>query len=223
MPTHRSVWSSLALALVVLGAIGGCEGSPTAPAVASVVIVTHANSVIAGRTLQVSVIAQDANGSQIPRDQVNVLWTSRNPQIATVSPNGTVLGHMRGVVRIRATVGNAPDEVEISVFPKVPGRPTGLAGRAIVGSSGTRYLLEWSHDGSPAQRTRVEWRSNPDQPWSVPPGYVHPIPEGMATSWSTAPRASAPPPRDFRMRRCDGDAPLESCSGYSQIVTLTRW
>ena len=223
MPTHRSTVRNLVVALVVAGWIAGCEASPTAPEVASLVIVTDSTSVIAGRTLQARVIAQDAGGNVIPPEQMNVLWTSRNPQIASVSATGSIVGHMRGVVAVRATVGNAQDELEISVFPEIPGSPTGVGGRAIVGSSGTRYLLEWSHDGSQAQRTRVEWRPNSDHPWSVPPGYVDPIPNGMATSWSTAPRASAPPPRDFRIRRCDGDPPLESCSGYSQVATLTRW
>jgi hypothetical protein len=192
---------------------------PDRPTIASIAIVVDTVEIQVGDVLVARVRLQDPTGSPILPDGIAVEWTSAKPLIAAVD-GGTITGRSRGRTRIRASAGAASDEVEIAVYPTPPGNPYELWGSWGNSSHGTIFSLTWKHDGSQADRTRVEYtRLEADSPWRDAEGYTEP--GGMATSWTAGPKMTRDPLR-FRARRCTGDPPLETCSGYSNVVTIGR-
>ena len=53
------------------------------------------------------------DGSQ--RRDAPVVWSSSNPQVAAISPDGTLLAHSRGQATVRADLSPLSAEIEVTV------------------------------------------------------------------------------------------------------------
>jgi alpha-tubulin suppressor-like RCC1 family protein len=111
-----------ALALAMLAGVGGCASDgPGAPRVVVVelrVAPTTTTLGVFGRNAA-EATPRDASGNVLePRP---VTWTSNNESVATVSPNGLIVGRSAGTARITATIteldGPLSGHVEVTVEP----------------------------------------------------------------------------------------------------------
>lgn len=102
----------VAAALII---VASCGDSPLEPYSPSVLRVTLADSVlIAGDSTTADVDVRDRLGSVI--DTVAVVWSSDEPEVATVDSVGTVRSVAPGTTMIRASVGDLTDERSLRVL-----------------------------------------------------------------------------------------------------------
>lgn len=101
------------LSLVWQSACGG--DSPTQPTVTSVTLSPEAVEVIQGGEVQVEATLADDAGGMV--SGATVQWSSDEPSIATVDPNGMVRGESVGATKIRATYGDVSGVADVSVLP----------------------------------------------------------------------------------------------------------
>ena len=86
-------------------------GAP--PSVASVAMSLHAAAIVPGGTVQLAATTRDANGSLLLGRSVS--WSSANPTVAIVDPNGLVSGVATGSAMVIATSEGRSDTASISV------------------------------------------------------------------------------------------------------------
>lgn len=185
-------------------------------AVASVTVVVDSSDLLVGRTHSATAVLQGPAGEDLTGRPV--VWSSSNGGVATVSTDGTISGVSRGYAAIRATSGGASDEIQVRVFPAVPRVPFDLDGWGNETSEGAIFTVQWQHDNSEADITEIEWRREIDETFSSA-GTAG----GMATEWRSPKTAqSSRYPMLFPLRRCAGEAPLRSCSEYSDILYTER-
>ena len=119
------------------------------------VVISGGKSVLVGKTLQLSATVYPNSASQ------TVVWTSLNPEIATVDRNtGVVTGVSKGTVKITATVpgSSISDTIDISVSEEgadpevvIMGGTAVLKGQrlylnAVVNPSSSSQTVKWSSD-----------------------------------------------------------------------------
>lgn len=105
-----------ALALTLLAAAGSCGGDgPTAPVVASRVVVSPASAtVIAGKTASFAAQALDASGAVMTGQAIT--WSSSDTSVAVVSA-GMVTARRPGTANIIAASGTAQGIAPVTVIP----------------------------------------------------------------------------------------------------------
>ncbi len=118
----------LAVCALLLGCGGGAPtAAPSAPAVpiealpvlTTLTIVLSSDTVSAGQAIPISVAALDHKAR--PMTVGLVAWSSSNPQVARLSPNGTLLCIAPGTTTISATVGQVTGRRLITITPRAPG------------------------------------------------------------------------------------------------------
>lgn len=117
--TRRIAWAGVGLLGVLL--VGACDRSPTAPTVASVQVTAPDDVLRVGETLQLTATPRDGSGNVL--QGLDVVWSSSNSDIATVSGNGTVTGVAEGQVTITAEVAGTTGQTVLLVVapPEVSG------------------------------------------------------------------------------------------------------
>jgi alpha-tubulin suppressor-like RCC1 family protein len=107
-------WSRFATSLIGV-TLCACGASPTGPGPASqiTVIPTQATLVSLDETLQLSAVARDAAGREIPGQVFK--WSSSNPAAVSVSASGLVTALMPGTAVVGAALGGVAGGAEITV------------------------------------------------------------------------------------------------------------
>src|SRR5438477_12136107 len=90
------------LALPVLAACGGGDGTSGPPPVATVTVSALTQTVFVGQTLQLTVVATDAKGTVVSGQTPT--FQSSAPEVASVTQTGSVTGVATGSAIITATV-----------------------------------------------------------------------------------------------------------------------
>lgn len=122
--------SRATVALILLSiavACGGGGGEPVAPptpveplpVLTTLRVVLPSDSLVAGELLPASIIALDHKAR--PMVIASIAWTSSNPAVATVGPDGAIRGLTAGTTTIRAQVGQIAGEHLLIVAPPPPG------------------------------------------------------------------------------------------------------
>ncbi|MHB1297346.1 MAG: Ig-like domain-containing protein [Gemmatimonadaceae bacterium] len=116
---YRITRSCITAGLLAFALTGSACSDATAPSneVASIAMISPQSTMVIGGTLQLVASTLNAKGVSIPGAAVR--WTSRQPTIATVTPNGLVSGLRAGVATIRVTAGEHFAEVAITVEPAI--------------------------------------------------------------------------------------------------------
>lgn len=141
------------------GRFGSFSGTVTVqvrPEPASVEVEPAAASLLVGGTLQLTATVRDAGGSPMERP---VAWSSSNPSVATVNPQGLVTGQSGGTAVIRAQVGDILGEATVQVQVVLPTAET--LGAFDVLSSTATLAGQVNPNGSPTQAW-FEWSTTPD-------------------------------------------------------------
>jgi uncharacterized protein YjdB len=128
--TGRGVGSA-----TITAEVEGVQGSATisvaqAP-VATVVVSPSSANVEIGRTLQLSAVAQDANGNTLSGH--DVAWSTSAAGVATVSGGGLVSGVAEGSAQITATVDGRSGSAAITVTAAPPPPPPGTVSVQCIG------------------------------------------------------------------------------------------
>jgi hypothetical protein len=113
--SFRTAFASRCLPAVLLAApvVSGCEGrAVTAVDVAALEVRPAEGSLSPGRTLQLTATTLDRAGRPLERE---VVWTSEDEAVASVSETGLVEGRGPGTTRVTASSGRARGEALIAV------------------------------------------------------------------------------------------------------------
>jgi hypothetical protein len=95
--------------------------TPQSPAVQAIEVAGSAlqDPLVVGRTVQLKAIARLLDGSE--RDVTSLAsWSSRNPDVASVTPSGLVTARGRGAGRVSASYQNTTGETAFSVVDGAP-------------------------------------------------------------------------------------------------------
>ncbi len=146
--TGRRTHATHVLVAFVGLALAACTASPTNADrdVASVSVVPPTATVAVGRSVALTAVARDDSGAVLTGKQV--VWRSADPNLATVSTSGTVIGiDQGGPVSIAATVegvsGSAAVTVTAEPAPSLYSFPLSVdsTGRHLVDRNGRPFLL----------------------------------------------------------------------------------
>jgi alpha-tubulin suppressor-like RCC1 family protein len=109
---HRSV---VILVINLAAACGdGGTGPAPSPEPAVVQILPRPDSLRQGDTIQIAVVVQDARGTTL--QGVPVTWTSRQPDVVSISAGGSIIAVGRGVSTLIAEAGAARDSIVVQSF-----------------------------------------------------------------------------------------------------------
>ena len=93
------------------------DGPPQALAAVAIEIGSEAGNarvqLAVGEEFRLWVETELEDGSQ--RRDAPVVWSSSNPQVAAISPDGTLLAHSRGQATVRADLSPLSAEIEVTV------------------------------------------------------------------------------------------------------------
>src|SRR5712664_505604 len=171
----------------VVGLFTSCGGQSTAPQpqVAAVTLNIVSAAVQVGETLQVTARANDASGGLVPG--ATMTWSSSNPSIATVTPNGLVTGAAPGSTTITASAGGKNAVTTITVTPPAASITISPATDTIVVRRVVRYTASVRDAaGAPLTGLRVRWRSsNPSAASADTDGLVTTLMADTATITAT--------------------------------------
>lgn len=191
------------------GVESGVEVRVAPQPVASVHVTRGPGTLRVGRAARVQAVPRDADGRVLHEDPV---WSSRHPEIASVTPDGRVKALAPGLATLVARVRGTEGEFEVVVFPRpqrrrrlhlppithflprmrAGGRRAALAGAAMaVAVLGATTAALQSTDGRPLAAA----------PEKEPASLV--LPDRVRTRDGAEPRESGPPPsaRDGRGAR----------------------
>jgi adhesin/invasin len=115
-------------ALTVIACGGG--GSPSEPAV-SLVVALPTSRIESGTSAQATATL---NGTQAS----NVMWSSSNSTVASVSADGLVTGALQGTAVISATSNGATGQLSVTVVPGAPASMRIYAGNNQSGPAGSQ-------------------------------------------------------------------------------------
>jgi uncharacterized protein YjdB len=117
MHALRSSRASLALVAFAFAGIAACKQAADPEKVASIVGLNPTDSVRLGKTIGFVIETRDAAGNKLTGRRV--IWSSLNPNIATVDANGIVTGVALGSSIITARADGANAQTNVSVQPAV--------------------------------------------------------------------------------------------------------
>ena len=145
-----------------------------------------------GQTMKLTASVLDQNGQ--PITSTNVLWSSSNAAVATVSAQGLVTAVMNGTAQITASAGTASASVTVTVS-QTPGSITVEPSMATLMSIGETVQLTatvFDQKGQPAAGAVVGWRSSDESVATVSPqGLVTAVSNGTTQITASAGTASA--------------------------------
>ena len=174
----------VAMTCALLTSCGGADSSGvrTEGAVASVQISQSAATLAVGSTAALQLVVRDAAGQVL--NNRNVVWTSSDNAIATVSALGLVTGITTGTVQIAGTVDGRSAVANLTITARAvasvqvaPSAPTLLVGESIQLSA-----QPLDAGGAPLSGRIVEWSSGNDQIVLVDAtGRITGVAEGVTT------------------------------------------
>jgi uncharacterized protein YjdB len=102
-------------ALVILASAGACDSEPIGPVTSggSMTVAPSRATIGAGQTIQLTAKLVDEFGDPL---QAAVAWSSSNPEVATVSVSGTVIGRREGRTAIIASAGGQAQSAAVQVL-----------------------------------------------------------------------------------------------------------
>jgi hypothetical protein len=107
----------------------------TATATASLSVTLPTNHVVSGTSVQASATITGSGGSSSAPD---VMWSSSNSTVASVSSSGLITGALQGTTSIRATSGDFTGQIAVTVVPGAPTRVSIYAGGGQSGPAGSQ-------------------------------------------------------------------------------------
>jgi len=147
------------LLLAILAACGEVTGPPAAD-IAEVAIDPGSASLRTGDEIRLAAVVRDVSGGVIPDRQV--FWSSENPSVATVAPDGTVTGLGAGTTRIAASTGGVGAVAEVTVLLRPVGTvllsPDSL--RLTAGAAGQFQATLMDDRGAAITGRAVNWSSS---------------------------------------------------------------
>lgn len=108
----RAKWF-LSLLLVAFSTCGREALEPEPGNVESIVVTPAISTVSVGSSIELSAQVLDASGISVPDRPVH--WASEDPEIATVSDEGTVTAHGVGTVQVAASTGGRSGMAQVTV------------------------------------------------------------------------------------------------------------
>ena len=150
---------------------------PTPVALASVTVSPPAATVVAGQTIQLSVVAKDAKG-KVVNDRV-LAWSSDDQHIATVTNSGLVQGVVEGSATITVSAEGKSGRVKLTVTPAakpiVPVAGVGIVaiGKSLkVGETVTWSAVARDSKGNSLNDRAISWTSSAPQVATVSAGVI---------------------------------------------------
>jgi Tol biopolymer transport system component len=172
------------IALLVMAACSDTNPAGPIP-VASVSVTPPAQSVMVGTPVTLTAKPKDAEGEDLERD---VMWTSENELLATVSSAGVVTPVAVGEVGIRATAGGRFGRAVLTITP-VPVAEVRLSAddEIILAWDGETQISAMALDaqGNMLSGRTVTWQSNRTNVVAVNHGHLYAINPGTATITAT--------------------------------------
>lgn len=132
---HRATIATVAF---VIWSCGGSASTDVTPEVAAVVITPPASTLSLNSTLALQAAVQDAAGGVI--SSLPVLWTVRDPSVATVSETGVVTAKSLGTTQVAASSGGKSGIATITV-QKTPVASVSVRPNRVDGVVGSRTQL----------------------------------------------------------------------------------
>jgi Bacterial Ig-like domain (group 2) len=114
--------------------IAGCGGSGSTAPTTTLLISVPTNSLPSGSSVQATASIKSSGGTSAASD---VMWSSSNSAIASVSGSGVITGTLAGASTIRATSSGMIAEVRITVVPGDPAAVTIYLGNGQTGLAGS--------------------------------------------------------------------------------------
>src|SRR5262245_32462822 len=130
MRPHSSAFTALFLCV-----IAACGGSGSTAPTTTLLISVPTNQLSSGSSVQATASIKSSGGTSAAS---NVLWSSSNSAVASVSASGVITGKLAGLSMIRATSGGMIAEVPIRVEPGDPATVTIYLGNGQTGAAGSR-------------------------------------------------------------------------------------
>ncbi|HEY0015211.1 MAG TPA: Ig-like domain-containing protein [Longimicrobium sp.] len=123
----------LLIPAAALMALSACNESPAGgdADVVLVQVMPDERTLSVGETLEMELTLRDEAG-EVPTDSLDVVWSTSNPAVASVSTTGVVTGVGAGQASIRAELGGVSDEATVTV----------AAAPAACAGGGTLHSLE---------------------------------------------------------------------------------
>ena len=181
---------------------------PVQPVPTSISITPASVTLMAiGQTRKLEAAVVDQNGQ--PLTSANVLWSSSNSIVATVSPQGLVTAVGNGTAQITATAGNASASVPVTVA-QTPGRiviEPMTATLMAIGDTVQITATVLDQNGQLVAGAVVTWQSSDESVATVTPeGLVTAVGNGTAQITATAGNASATATVQVKDTRRDREA-----------------
>jgi len=147
--------------VTVLAVLGGQVGSTTVRVKArppeTIEIDPLMTPLVVGGAVQLQATAMAAEG--VPQGNVEMVWASDNPAVATVDAAGVVMGQAPGTATIRATAQGATSTLTFEVVPNPvdrlevsPDYEDARTGDVV------RFVAQgWTPDGAPVEQPSIRW------------------------------------------------------------------
>ena len=148
------------LALALLFSLTAATEANAQAAVATVEVTPRTATLVAGKTLQLSATARDANGAAIPGAQL--IWLSGPFEIASVDQKGLVSGFRQGSLKVivRAGAKTGVAEIEIRPKPAVTVRVEAEPARLVPGGTVLVVATPLTEDEEPIRNLPSTFRSS---------------------------------------------------------------
>jgi serine/threonine-protein kinase len=172
--------------------------------VATVVVSWDQNTILPGGAAQFLAAPRDADGSRLSGRPIS--WQSSDPEVATVSPDGTVTGRAEGTARITATSEGRSGSGIVTVGPIPVASVAVTPQNASVdeGASVRMSAMTRASDGSTLAGRAVTWASSDPAVASVRnDGTVTGVSSGSATVTATVEGQRATATVNVRARPAD--------------------
>ena len=164
--------------------IGSATVQVNSPVV-TVVVTPKASPVLAGGSLQMTVVAQDGNGNVVSGRPV--VWTVASPAVAAVSSGGVVTGVAPGATIVSAVVDGMSDAATITTVPVPVASVSVVPDTATLSTGASRQLVAVARDsiGGVLTGRAVTWTStNPSALPITSTGVVSAVASGAAEIWA---------------------------------------
>jgi hypothetical protein len=179
--------------LLAIACRSGPEGPSDPAAVRSIAVSLAASRIAVGSTVVATAVLRNGAGT-IVEDRLPV-WSSLNPGVATVEPNGVITGVGVGTATIRAATGSVSTDAQIVVVNPVAATVTLSRDTASIAfPTGSLQLLATVRDaaGNVITRPDITWSSATPLVARVSTlGLVTPVAGGTAVIRATMDSASA--------------------------------
>ncbi len=148
--------------------IAGCSGDNTVgpPVVSSVVVTSAPTQISVNETAQATAIVKDQNGAALTGK--TIVWTSLQPNIATVTPAGVIRGIAAGTATIQGQVDGITGTAQVIVAAAAQSCASGptvvdlaVGGVRVLNSSATSGCIRISSNATASDYVVIAANANP--------------------------------------------------------------